>query len=1520
MGILAGALSDPGLNASRVGGTVTQDSVLPTWDGENQYSQEFGRNGFERNYDNLLNVAESPVFNYGIAGGVLGYSAVAGGMAASAAGTGVAAGALMGAAPIAIAVGAGWVGAKIGVAAGDALGHTVMSRIPGFERLPENGEMPATMGMEIAHTSRWATLGALVVGAVAAVVVGGLIAATGGLAMIALGALAGGFLAGLGAGFASAAGQYGSYAGTIAKGSTNVFFNNKPVARVTDLVACTRHSSSPHACATGAETVFANSLPIARIGNKTTCDATINDGCPDIAIDIDISTFALDIDRGWDTRITRTFLVALNFVQFPRPKRTSNVANAVDSTPALTRTTYADPIDVATGQLTDVRTDFSIPGTIPLELTRSYAPKATGLLGRGWASSWGQHLRVDGPTFVYQDPDGVNVTFYVPDERIDSSNLRMPHLEMMGQKSKDIFLYDRREQLFYIFGWRDGDRILLTGIEDRNKNRISFGYDKHGLKEVVHSDGFALDVMSENGLMRTVAVREHPDGDCVVNWDYSRAGQLTEVRSAQKGTLKYNYDEKGRIVRWADAKATEVYYEYDHSNRIERSWSSSGHMGALLDHHPEERFTIATNSAGHQTVFHYNADGLVTREIDALGGEWLTEWNNQFSVTKRVDPLGNTSTYSFDDYGNMTSAEDPSGAKLEWTYDEAGLLISRKDANGSVETFNYDDKGNVRSVTDALGGEIAYRRGEKGEILRVELPGGGQERVYYDHMMRPRMFVSGDGHESRMRYDVEGRLTMMQDGEGQVIKYDVTRGPQNPRGTVRQIRMPDGSTSHYQWDIEGQLASFADAEGQTSRYDFGAFDLPISATDAAGKTITLEHDREMRLTAVINAAGERYEYKYDAVGALIVERDFSGLVTRYERDKASRVIRKIAPDGIKTDYSYSERGDLIEMRIADAVTRFEYDACGRMTLAENRDAKVEYVYDALGRVKSEKLNGREVKSDYAASSGLRIARSGDVLPLESSYSNGGLLKDLRVSGHDSLRFQYDKRGLEVLRQSAAGFAMAQGYTPNAQLKTQIVGHIDQLPNDARQGMVSVSTRYDASYGAVARAYRSYDWDKAGRAVGITDARWGETRMGYDPRGQVSATQHIDKSGYEVARAHFAYDATKNITAIQTAKGQDDVKSSPGGRVLSRGRAFYRYDACGRVIEKRVEEPGFRPKTWAMQWDGECRLVRLTTPDGAVWAYGYDALGRRIRRLKLVAGASEESDAPGYLPPGAGRAYQWDGDQIAAEAPVYADGTIAWDQAESWVYEPGTFLPVAKILGDELYYVVTDHIGTPRELVTEDGKRAAWRARIGLWGDIQDQQVWKTPKAANDDHAPLTCNIRFQGQWYDEESGLHYNRFRYYDPEATQYLTPDPIGLEGGTRPQGYVSDPNTWIDPLGLAGCVRFDHNAGRWRDTRGRFAKPPVAGADVTTVGTQHQGRFPTTQQAPNTVMYRADANGNVTHYQVWGTDGLPSHRVDITGAAHGGVSTPHVVHWDRNTAPNGNVFANKRSDVRPAFPSELP
>ncbi|WP_156171173.1 RHS repeat domain-containing protein [Yersinia aldovae] len=194
----------------------------------------------------------------------------------------------------------------------------------------------------------------------------------------------------------------------------------------------------------------------------------------------------------------------------------------------------------------------------------------------------------------------------------------------------------------------------------------------------------------------------------------------------------------------------------------------------------------------------------------------------------------------------------------------------------------------------------------------------------------------------------------------------------------------------------------------------------------------------------------------------------------------------------------------------------------------------------------------------------------------------------------------------------------------------------------------------------------------------------------------------------------------------------------------------------------------------------------------------DAFGRRIRKLRLVSNApaaSTQGDEPtasektGQV----GYEYLWSGDQLIEEVPIYADGTAAYEQSIHWLYAPGALTPTARYENGKLHYVVADHLGTPRELLNEQGK-VVWANRLSTWGRAE---LWR--QAANDEDN-VTCNLRFAGQYADAESGLHYNRFRYYDGETGQYLCPDPIGLLGGVNPYGYVHNPLGWVDPLGLTG------------------------------------------------------------------------------------------------------------------------
>ncbi|MBO2925560.1 RHS domain-containing protein, partial [Pseudomonas asiatica] len=174
-------------------------------------------------------------------------------------------------------------------------------------------------------------------------------------------------------------------------------------------------------------------------------------------------------------------------------------------------------------------------------------------------------------------------------------------------------------------------------------------------------------------------------------------------------------------------------------------------------------------------------------------------------------------------------------------------------------------------------------------------------------------------------------------------------------------------------------------------------------------------------------------------------------------------------------------------------------------------------------------------------------------------------------------------------------------------------------------------------------------------------------------------------------------------------------------------------------------------------------------------YRYDSLGRRVAKQAEINGQVEQ------------KRFLWQGLRMLREETP--------GQSILYVYEPGSYAPLARVdqtEGEEqkLYYFHTDQIGTPLELTDSDGK-IVWQATYRSWGAI-DSLLLKN----------VEQNLRFQGQYFDSETGLHYNTFRYYDPEVGRFTIQDPVGLSGGTNLYGYVLNPTNWIDPAGLTPCM----------------------------------------------------------------------------------------------------------------------
>jgi len=204
------------------------------------------------------------------------------------------------------------------------------------------------------------------------------------------------------------------------------------------------------------------------------------------------------------------------------------------------------------------------------------------------------------------------------------------------------------------------------------------------------------------------------------------------------------------------------------------------------------------------------------------------------------------------------------------------------------------------------------------------------------------------------------------------------------------------------------------------------------------------------------------------------------------------------------------------------------------------------------------------------------------------------------------------------------------------------------------------------------------------------------------------------------------------------------------------------------------------------YDCENRLVRAETlVNGkleSTGSYRYDSLGRRVGKVSEVDGVTEQKH------------FLWQGLRMLREETP--------GQSSLYIYEPGSYAPLARVdqaEGEEqkLYYFHTDQIGTPLEMTDREGQ-IVWQATYKAWGSLERLDVNEVEQ-----------NLRFQGQYFDDETGLHYNTFRYYDPEVGRFVTQDPIGLYGGDNLYRYTNNPLRWVDPWGLSellGLVREAH------------------------------------------------------------------------------------------------------------------
>jgi len=305
---------------------------------------------------------------------------------------------------------------------------------------------------------------------------------------------------------------------------------------------------------------------------------------------------------------------------------------------------------------------------------------------------------------------------------------------------------------------------------------------------------------------------------------------------------------------------------------------------------------------------------------------------------------------------------------------------------------------------------------------------------------------------------------------------------------------------------------------------------------------------------------------------------------------------------------------------------------------------------------------------------------------------------------------------------------------------------------------------------------------------------GRITYGYDEFSNLVSAKH-DGFSERIADIFRTADDVGNIYETQ---GKTDRTYTQGSRMtqanqhkqeyldFSRNkindRTDFAYDDEGNLIRKATHDG----RIWLYQYYGNGMLAKVThtapRQEAIETSFKYDSLGRRVEKSTIV-GSVENENTPNTATSAKTTTFIWDGNN-----PIHE---IRNEETTTWVFNDG-FVPVAKVTKDNHYSIITDYLGTPVEAYDREGDKV-WSAELDIYGRVKIDR--NNAPGGDIDFIPF----RYQGQYHDTETGLYYNRFRYYDPTTGNYIQQDPIGLQGGNPTlYAYAGNANWWIDPFGL--------------------------------------------------------------------------------------------------------------------------
>jgi RHS repeat-associated protein len=855
----------------------------------------------------------------------------------------------------------------------------------------------------------------------------------------------------------------------------------------------------------------------------------------------------------------------------------------------------------------------------------------------------------------------------------------------------------------------------------------------------------------------------------------SDARTLTRTEANGASTVE-QFDEWGNLVQRTRADGSiEILEREPRFSQVRRYvdpngnitlWShdSRGRLTALTEaaDKPEARTTQyrydefgnlkdVTRLADRNTLesmwqYAYDQMGNVVRITDPVGRQLEFAYNPQGNVTRFTDARGNGWNLEYDAAGRLVSEQDPHGFNVQYVYDAAGNLVSVRDKRGNTTRFEYDARDRLVRSTDALGYHTSSSYDADGYLVEAIDELGHARYIVYDTLKRLTTLTDGAANELRFAYPASGAtaspdpIRIVAPTIQAQLQYDARRR------IVESVSQAgnDAQTLRITYDNNNNRIAVRGADGRETRYEYDGLDRVVRATDALGNAIFFDYDNRDNIIAVTDPRGHAWRFEYDKLNRLVSETRPLGQVLRYRYEKGRRPTEVINAKGQRTEYAYDAlervvtRNDFEGPTVSPSrVTNYRYDPNGNLETWSDGSYSASRDYDRRNRLVAETL-------DYGSFS----------LSYRYDYYANGLTRSITYPGGTSAVYRYTAaeqlEAIEIPGEGTISFTQFSWLAPTRVL----------LPGGTRltadhDGRLRL-TALEATAPSGALLFQLHqEWGKAGELLSRTlNGQTAEFRYDEEIR--------LIEEASNGTRNSYQLDSTGNRIAESGRIG--DWEYDANNRLLRQGATRYEYDDDGNVTAI-VSAAG----TIRMFYDVAGRLIRTEDMSGrTLGRYEYDPLGRRISK--------RTGDSVTYFLH-AHEGLLGEYDSLGAERVAYG-------------WRPGSGPSTAPVFikrGDRYFYYQNDHLGTPHGAIDRSGS-PVWSARYTAFGD-----------ATVSPDSVLESNLRLPGQYFDSETGLHYNTLRYYDPRLGRYLQVDPIGLAAGPNLYLYArGDPLRFRDPWGL--------------------------------------------------------------------------------------------------------------------------